>query len=210
MRASTTGWSESTTPFCTRRSRGHATTDSRRAPRTRTWSIPSRVPAYASSAGSRTLKSPAITMTSPCVATLSAKAAARIASPRGTSGFAWSFEAWRFATVTPELPAIRTAWTSRRSRPCSEMRSCPRSVAACRGATRIAFACPARPERKNPWWARVTHFDTGPGQSGGRVTASKRRIPDQSSILGSAHTGTSWRQTTSGPSPVTSSIIRRR
>ena len=81
------------------------------------------------------------------------------------------------------------------------MRSCPRSVAACRGATRIAFACPARPERKNPWWARVTHFDTGPGQSGGRVTASKRRIPDQSSIRGSAHTGTSWRQTTSGPSP---------
>ena len=36
MRASTTGWSESTTPSCTRCSRGHATTDSTRAPRTRT------------------------------------------------------------------------------------------------------------------------------------------------------------------------------
>ncbi len=112
--------------------------------------------------------------------------------------------------MTPEVSAIRTACTSRRSRPWSEIRSCPRSVAACFGATRIAFACPASPERKNPWCARVTHFDTGPGQSGGRVTASKRRIPDQSSIRGSAHTGTSCRQTTSGPSAVTSSIIRRR
>ncbi len=38
--ASTTGWSESTTPFCRRRSSGHAPTDVTSAPRTRTWSIP--------------------------------------------------------------------------------------------------------------------------------------------------------------------------
>src|SRR4029079_14542164 len=54
------------------------------------------------------------------------------------------------------------------------------------------------------------HFDTGPGQSGGRVTASKRRIPEQSSILGGAHTRTSRRHTAEGTQPVTSSIIRRR
>jgi len=109
-----------------------------------------------------------------------------------------------------DAPAIRTAWTNRRSSLLSLIRSCPRSVAACFGATRIAFACPARPERKNPWCDRVTHVERGPGQSGGRATASKWCIPDQLSIRATAQTGSSWRQTTSGPSSVTSSIIRLR
>ena len=98
-------------------------------------------------------------------------------------GCAKSFDAWRFATTTPDVPAIRTAWTSRRSSG-PAVRSCPSPVAAWRGATRIVFAWPARPRRKNPWCAQVTHFENGPGQSGGRVTASKRFIPDQSSIQG--------------------------
>ena len=39
--ASTTGWSESTTPLCRRRSPGQTVTDVVAAPRTSTWSIPS-------------------------------------------------------------------------------------------------------------------------------------------------------------------------
>jgi len=35
------GWSESTTPLCSRRSSAHTATEPTRAPRTRTWSIPS-------------------------------------------------------------------------------------------------------------------------------------------------------------------------
>ena len=71
-------------------------------------------------------------------------------------------------------------------------------------------AWPARPERNNPWWMRVSHVESGPSQSGGRVTAPKLVMPDQSWIRGSAQTGTSWRQRTSGPSALASSTIFRR
>jgi hypothetical protein len=80
MRASTTGWSESTTPFCTRRSRGHATTDSRRRAAHQDLVDAVPCPGVRLERGIEDVEVPAITTTSPCVATPSAKAAARIAS----------------------------------------------------------------------------------------------------------------------------------
>ena len=74
----------------------------------------------------------------------------------------------------------------------------------------MALAWPARPERNSPWWTRVSHVESGPSQSGGRVTAPKLVMPDQSAIRGSAQTGTSCRQRTSGPSALASSTIFRR
>ena len=57
---------------------------------------------------------------------------------------------------------------------------------------------------------RFVLADGNIGHSGGRVITSNRRIPDQPSSRGSAQTGTSCRQTTSGPSAATSSIICRK
>ena len=87
-----------------------------------------------------------------------------------------------------------------------------RLVLASRGAeTRIAFACPVKAERTRPWWSSVIHFpSTALPRRGSAATAPTACIPLQCSRCFSAQTGTSWRQTTSGRSAVTSCTTSRR
>ena len=139
--------------------------------------IPGRSASSGPSTPAKTLKSPASTATSSGRATASAKTVARrisAAASRPSGGYA---VACRFVTRTP-LPSrsrMRTACATRRSfahasrasTGSSSQRACarrnrrafstrpPRSSARSHGATRIAFACPVKTERKSPWWRSV-------------------------------------------------------
>ena len=134
---------------------------------------------------------------------------ARSTSSRGTDGSLKSFDAWRFPTTTPGAVDDPTACTRRRSRPASLICSWPgRSPRVRRDEHRVRLAGEPRAEE-----ALV-----GPRDPGRERPETERRPRHRAeapharpaSSRGSAQTGSSCRQSTSGRSAVASSIMRRR
>ena len=73
---------------------------------------------------------------------------------------------------------------------------------------RVRLAGEERAEE--PLFSDVTRRSSGRGSRGLRATPARTRMPLHSSSRRSAQTGSSWRQTTSGPSTVTSRTISSR
>src|SRR5262249_35556117 len=140
--SSTGAWSESSRPFCRRRSSGQTRSGPASAPRTSTWSIPGPAGEKSASSG-RVLKSPARTSGSPGRARPSNHSTARAIS--GSAPIDPADEAWRFATTM--RPSTRTAWQMRGSTPLGLIRSAPRCSVERSGDARIAFPCPDTADR---------------------------------------------------------------
>ena len=193
---STGAWSESTMSPRARRSVGQTTVSPCAAPRTSTWSIRGPPPDQPGSAGSRRLRSPAITSGSPASVCSSSQLAQR--------------------TQLVALPAhVRRAREMRRGhhdilhakgvadaplppvvdRDDDRTEGLRSEVTRGRGSHSPARSAPSATARR----ARASSAPASrPSRHGGRAIAWKRCIDDQLSITGSDHTGSSCRQTTSG------------
>ena len=113
---------------------------------------PRTSPASSGMCSARRLKSPA-RMHGSAPATAGHERLGRARSPRPEPPGGGS-RSWR-AGSRRRAPSSRTAWQNRGSARRSSIRSVRCSSGSSPGASRIAFACPARAERKSPLFSRV-------------------------------------------------------